>query len=123
LAGQPACERGAASGGVFVKVGHFRIPQVILWEMALQIAGIVKDPHNVDRVFATAVDEKMPGLSDSSQIAPRPEAAKEQVICPYAARQISSLSRSGPLRVGRDIANRLLQKIPVAGGRALAKSF
>jgi hypothetical protein len=91
--------------------------------MTIEIAGVVKNTHNVDRVLAAAVDQKMPGPPDSSQAAPRPIAAEEQVICPDASRQVRARFRSGPFQIGGYVANRLLHQIPVALRRAPAKSL
>ena len=82
--------------------------------MALQLPGIMKNPNHVDCAFAPAVDQKMPGFSDNAQVFASPIPAEEQVISPDARRQLPPFSRARPLRIGRDVANRLLQEITVA---------
>jgi hypothetical protein len=53
-----------------VGVGRVRT-QIVLGQMALQIAGVVKNPNNIDRGFASAaINEKMSRLSDYSQVTP-----------------------------------------------------
>ena len=92
--------------------------------MPLQVAGIVKDPHYIDRIITTtAIDQNMPGLLDDSQPSTGMIAAVGHVVSPDTARQIWPLPGAGPLRIGSDVAKRLLQKIAVARSRALAKSL
>jgi hypothetical protein len=66
--GNPPAGEHALAGtvSVLVRVGHLRIPKIVLRQMTLQIAGVVKNSNNVDRVSAAAVDQRMPRLSDSS---------------------------------------------------------
>ena len=91
--------------------------------MALEVAGVVQNANDIDCVFAAAVDQKMAGRSHNPQIVPRPVAAEVDVIRSNASRQFPPLLGSWPLRVGCDIANRLLEEVPIADGGARAKSL
>jgi len=91
--------------------------------MPLEIAGVVKDAHNIDHVPAAAVDQKVPGRVDNAQVVARTVPTEGQVVRPDAARQFRAVFGSWPLRIGSNVANSLLQKIAVARGRALAKAL
>jgi hypothetical protein len=76
--------------------------------MPLQIAGVMKDPHDIDpRFAAAAIDEEMPRLPDNAQVAASPIAAEGQVVGADAARQIRPLFGPWPLRIGSDVAQSL----------------
>ncbi len=91
--------------------------------MTFQVTCVVKDANHIHTTPALAIDQEMPGLSDNTEGASCPSTAEGQVIGADASRQLWARLRPGPLRVGRDVANRLLQKIAVTGGRALAESL
>ena len=71
----------ATSG--LVRIGKVLTPEILLGQMPLQVAGVMKHPHDIDHVFAAAaVDQKMPGLLDNAQVAAGPVAAEKQVVGP-----------------------------------------
>ena len=84
------------------------MPKILLGQMPLQIAGVMKDPHDIDpRFAAAAIDEEMPRLPDNAQVAASPIAAEGQVVGADAARQIRPLFGPWPLRIGSDVAQSL----------------
>ena len=92
--------------------------------MTLQIACVVKYSNNIHHIFAaSAVYKKVARSADRSQGTPGPLAAEERVIGADTSRQIRPLLGSGTLRIGCNVAKRLLQEIPVARGCALTKSL
>ena len=84
------------------------MPKILLGQMPLQIAGVMKDPRDIDpRFAAAAIDQEMPRLPDNTQVAAGPITAEEQVVGTDAARQIRPLFRSWTLRIGSDVAKSL----------------
>ena len=84
------------------------MPKILLGLMPLQIAGVMKNPHDIDARFAAAaIDQEMPRLTDDAQVAASPIAAKEQVVGADAARQIRPLLGPWPLRIRSDVAHGL----------------
>jgi len=68
----------------------------------------MKDPYDIDTRFAApAIDQEMPRLPDTAQVAASPIAAEEQVVGADAARQIRPLFGSWALRIGSDVAESL----------------
>ena len=84
------------------------MPKILLGQMPLQIAGVMKDPYDIDARFAAAaIDQEVPRLPDNAQVAASPIAAEEQVVAADAARQIRPLFGSWTLRIGSDVAKGL----------------
>ena len=84
------------------------MPKILLGQMPLQIAGVMKNPHDIDpRFAAAAIDQEMPGFPDNAQAAASPIAAEVQVVSVDAARQIRPLFGSWTLRIGSDVAESL----------------
>ena len=62
---------------IVVWIRKVRIPKIVLGQMALQIARVVKDPNNIDHGFASAsVDQKMSRLPDYAKVTSGPITAE-----------------------------------------------
>jgi hypothetical protein len=91
--------------------------------MPRQVAAVRKNSQNVDAaLFPGAVDDKVAGVPHDPRNASRPLTAEADVIRPKVFLNVASLPRSGPLRIGLDIAKRLDNQVFIPEGVA-AKVF
>ena len=73
-----------AAASVHIHVGHLQIPNLIRWQTAHQFTCVVKNPNDVNSIFAAAVNQEMPRRFGNTRATPRSLPDEMQVIGPDA---------------------------------------